>query len=249
MRIVNRFGRKLIYFLQGLFLKKDLKCPFCKSLNFGIVYKKFRVIDICHCHNCSLYWTNPIFNFWKFYKFFYRGEGLTTDIDKKKLPDLLKSSFKDSDKNCHNIIKWLKEISSGQDLLEFGSSWGYFLYQANTYGFKTTGVEISEKRAEFGRKYLHVNIISNIDNLLKKREKFNLIFSAHTLEHLGYNIRNIFTKFLKLLEKNGLLVIEVPHFNLSRDKEAFRIMGAVHPLGFVKEFCIKNLSKYGKVWF
>jgi cyclopropane fatty-acyl-phospholipid synthase-like methyltransferase len=37
-------------------------------------------------------------------------------------------------------------------MLELGSSWGYFLYQAKQQGFEVTGVEISEPRRLFGIK-------------------------------------------------------------------------------------------------
>lgn len=241
---LNRFTIKIIYFFQGIFLKKNYKCPYCSSSDFKVIFKKRGIIDICHCRACSLLWTNPIFEFPRFYDFFYKAEGSTTGIEEQKLPGLINSCFKDSDKNFHQTIKWLKTISPGSKLLEFGSSWGYFLYQAKSYGFDALGIEISEKRAEFGRKKLGVNIATDINKLLKNQEKFDIIFSSHTLEHIGREIRDIFDKFSSLLKEKAVIVIEVPNLDLSNGNEVFKIMGALHPLGFTKDFFIKNFPKY-----
>ncbi len=166
-------------------------------------------------------------------------------IQGKRLDKLIKSFFKNTEKHYFQIIRWLKNISNGIRLLEFGSSWGYFLHQAKQQNFEATGVEISKKRAEFGKKYIGVDIVTDIDKLLMKKKKFDIIFSAHTLEHIGYDIGNIFDKFYNLLAERGIIVIEVPYLNLEKGKAAFKIMGAVHPLGFRKDFFLNNLPKHG----
>lgn len=242
---ISRILTKLTYLFQAIFLKRDIYCPFCSGSDFEIVFKKKGLIDICRCRKCCLYWTNPIFKFWRFYDFLYKAEGLTTKLDKNNLNSLLSRCFGDSDKDYRKIIKWLKSISSGEKLLEFGSSWGYFLYQAQNLGFKSVGVEISKKRAEFGKTKLGVEIVADINILLQKKGKFDVIFSAHTLEHIGYGIKDIFKYFNALLAKNGIIVIEVPGLNFDKNRKTFQIMGAVHPLGFVKEFFIINLAQYG----
>ena len=78
-----------------------------------------------------------------------------------------------------------------------------------------------------------------------EKQKFDLIFTAHTLEHLTFTVGDIFNKFYTLLNDKGYLIIEVPYLNLMESKEIFKIMGAVHPLGFCKNFFVKNLPKYG----
>lgn len=242
---LSRLFVKLIYLLQGILLKRDNKCPYCAISDYEVVFRKRGIVDICSCRNCSIYWTNPIFRFPKFYGSLYKGEGLTTTlVEMNELEELKSTCFRNTGKDYSLIINWLKGLSSGKRLLEFGSSWGYFLFQAQSEGFEAAGVEISDNRREFGIKHLGVDIRPNLDQLISAGEKFDLIFSAHTLEHLN-DLRDIFLKFYDLLSTGGFLVIEVPYLNLAKGSKVFRIMGAVHPLGFCKEFFTKNLPKYG----
>jgi len=243
---MKRVITKFLYLLQAIFQKKDLFCPYCSKSDFNIVFTKRGVVDICHCKNCNLYWTNPIFQFPGFYNRFYKAEGLTTQIiTGRQLENTLQSSFKKTDKYYIPVLKWFRQTTKGKKLLEFGSSWGYFLYQANLEGFESIGVEISQQRRDFGRQHLNVDIRSDINELVLSGNKFDIIFTAHTLEHLGRDIKGIFDKFYNLLNNNGILFIEVPYFNLKRGKEIFSLMGAVHPLGFTQEFLLSNLPKVG----
>src|SRR3972149_3582579 len=229
---------KFLYLIQGIFYKNDAICPYCSRVDFEVVFKKKKVINICRCKKCGLYWTNPIFNFPKFYNWLYKAEGITTKIIKRNQLDAVKKDlFKRSDKYFVPVLEWIKKNVKGNRLLEFGSSWGYFLYQANQLGFESIGVEISGPRREFGRKYLEVNIISDINELISKGNKFDIIFTAHTLEHIGKEINGIFKKFYELLNKGGIVLIEVPCLDIK--KNDFSLIGAVHPLGFTRDFFLK----------
>jgi len=171
---------------------------------------------------------------------------MTTDMPSGKiLGELLSNLFRETTKDYNKTVSWLKEVSPGKKLLEFGSSWGYFLFQAQAQGFDSIGVDISEKRRKFGKKKLGVRIENSVDGLLEKRLEFDVIYTAHTLEHLGKEISGIFFKFSQLLKDKGLLVIIVPHFDLERGEEIFSIVGAIHPLGFVKSFFEKSLPRFG----
>jgi hypothetical protein len=237
--------KKAVYFLEGLFLKRDSLCPYCQSSYADIVFKKAYVIDICRCSQCGFYWTNPIFRFYRFYDFLYEGSGLTTNILKgKRLKQAIDENFKNSGKDYSFYLDRLEKNTEGKELLEFGSSWGYFLYQARKRNFTVTGIEISKKRREFGIENFEVKIFPSMDSLISQGKKFDIIVTFHTLEHLTY-LGDIFKKFYMLLKDNGILVIEVPFLSLNKGKEAFIIMGAAHPLGFSTEFFIHNLPQEG----
>lgn len=241
----NEYLVKAIHFLQGVFFKKDNICPYCKNKNFKTVFKKAYVIDICQCSQCGLYWTNPIFKLWRFYDFLYQESGLTTHLSKgKKLKTEMDTGFRNTDKDYSAVIYWLKKNIKGRRLLEFGSSWGYLLYQAQSQGFDVTGVDISEKRRKFGIDNLKVKILPNIDLLIANKEKYDVIVTFHTLEHLTY-IGDIFSKFRALLNENGTVLIIVPFFETDEGERNFKIIGAVHPLGFNKVFFARNLPKEG----
>lgn len=236
---------KLIYLTQGIVAKNDKACPYCSTHSAEVACRKYGIVDICHCANCSLYWTNPIFKLPKFYGSLYSAEGLTTaSLRKDELEQLKATCFKNTDKDYSQILDWLRKVSPGKELLEFGSSWGYFLFQAKAAGFDVKGVEISDNRRKFGIENLEVDIRPTVSALLPEQDRFDVIYTAHVLEHLT-RLDEIFNHFHALLHEDGLLIVEVPHLNLARGREVFGIMGAVHPLGFVKDFFEKNLPRHG----
>lgn len=242
---MKHFLTKGLYALQALLKSKTMACPFCGEYDYNVVFKKYKLVDICHCKNCQLYWTNPVFRLPRFYDWLYCAEGITSEIPKAKIDELLASEFKNSGKDFHKVLRWLKTITSGNRLLEFGSSWGYFLYQAKMFGFEAVGVEIAKKRARFGRQFLGTDIRGDLQELINAGKKFDIIFSAHTFEHLGCEIKKTIENLVFLLKDKGIIVIEVPRLDFSKGIKTFHIMGAVHPLGFTKDFFYAVLPSYG----
>jgi cyclopropane fatty-acyl-phospholipid synthase-like methyltransferase len=181
----------------------------------------------------------------KFYDTLYVGEGLTTRLPSdKELNTRLNNNFEGTDKDRHFIIRWLKDNINGDRLLEFGSSWGYFLYQAQKAHFKPTGVEISEKRRSYGQNRLKLEIVPSMDILISEHRIYDAIVTINTLEHL-VSIHKLFKDFHALLNKDGVIIIVVPFIDLTKGNKVFKIMGAVHPLGFSEEFFKANMFKEG----
>lgn len=232
----------IFYFLQAL-TKKRTKCPYCGN-GYSIYDKKFAVIDICKCEKCGLFFVNPIYfasNIQFFYNNFYSSD-VTIMPSKKELEVMMSRYFRGTNKDFNDRLLVIRKLTAGKQLLEFGSSWGYFLFQAQSHGFVCKGVEISEKRASFGRKYLGVNIFNDLDLV---PGKFDIVYSAHTLEHLT-NISEIFDKFCEKLFPDGILLIEVPNFDPeTKGKSVYPTIGKVHALGFCKEFFEQNLRNHG----
>ena len=236
---------KGLFFLQGVFTGGQTVCPYCEGTHFEIVARKAWVIRICHCLDCELYWTHPIFKFYKFYDLLYEGHGMVTrTLRGAQLEEALSNNFKNTDRNYSDFLAGLSKTVNGRKLLEFGSSWGYFLLQARKEGFDATGVEISEKRSAFGRDQFKLNIVSHLDVLISAGMKYDAIVTFHVLEHLT-SLRKIFEKFSMLLSEKGVLVIEVPFLDAAKGKDPFEIIGAVHPLAFSKRFFEINMPREG----
>jgi SAM-dependent methyltransferase len=203
-------------------------------------------VRITQCNSCSLYFTDPIYKplfISSLYDHLYSGEGHTTSLPKPdELASLKGNCFELSDKYCGDRIQAIKKYDFGQNLLEIGSSWGYFLYQAKQQGFDVTGVEISEPRRLFGINNLGVDIVESLNHL--NGRLFDIIYTAHTLEHFT-DLSTIFGDLARLLHVGGKLIIEVPNFDYTEfGKRALYTIGAVHPLGFSSEFFRVNLPKY-----
>jgi len=225
------------------------KCPHCGESKYDVVGRKFFFIRILKCVNCLLYYMHPIYKTViskNFYDRLYAAEDITTEVPtKEELQRLMVSNFEGSPKDYSARLKVLRGLFAKKCplLLEVGSSWGYFLFQANKYSFKADGVEISSYRREVGKKDLGVNIYSDLTEV---QGKYDLIYSCHSLEHFT-DISDVFEVFSSLLVLDeGLLCIEVPNIDYENiGKKVFNMMGAVHPLGYCADFFRNNLASYG----
>ncbi len=237
---------RIEFLFQALCTSQKI-CPHCHSLNADVVCKKYQVIKIKKCQDCLLYFTSPIYRSLlgvRFYDLLYRGEGCVTTLpainaDQNFSEDLMKRLGRD----FSHILRALSGLTEGSRLLEVGSSWGYFLFQAKKYGFDPVGIEIADKRRRFGIDKLGVNIVKSFDELGNQR--FDVIYSSHTLEHFT-DISMFFRDAFNHLKSKGKLLIEVPNIDFENEYErSLLAMGAVHPLGFNVEFFEKNMPKYG----
>jgi SAM-dependent methyltransferase len=231
--------------MQALFRRQRL-CPFCESQNHSIVARKYGIVRIRRCRECFLYFTDPIYRsrIGDLYESLYHAEGSTTTLpDKATLETLRSTNFRTCDKNCAAQINVLKQLTPGRALLEIGSSWGYFLHQANAAGFSAIGVEPGRTRREFGLRELGVDIRDSVEAVGDLR--FDVVYCAHTLEHMT-EVARFFSSCREVLKDRGLLAIEVPHFDLAvLGSEVLPIIGAVHPLGLSAPFFQCALARNG----
>ena len=231
--------------LQSL-VRRQRACPFCGGRDHRVVARKRGVLRIRRCAGCHLYFTDPIYRSFvgDLYGGLYRAEGSTTRVpDGRTLAEWKATQFAGSDKHCADQLQALGRLGAGRQLLEVGSSWGYFLYQARGAGFQATGVEPGEWRRAFGVRELGVDIRSSMDDV--HETDFDVVYCAHTLEHLTDPAR-FFADCGRVLRDDGLLAIEVPHFDLeAMGPGVLPIMGAVHPLGLSQSFFRAALPRAG----
>ena len=65
--------------------------------------------------------------------------------------------------------------------LDFGASWGYSSCQLMKYGIDVQSYEISKPRADFDNRSIDQHVQTELHNL---REKNNIFFSFHVIEHM-----------------------------------------------------------------
>ena len=227
---------RIEFAVQGLF-RRQRSCPFCDGRNHVVVARKHGVIRVRHCQDCFLYFTDPIYQSYlgDLYESLYRAEGSTTTLPgPRQLEHLLATNFSGTDKDGSRQIAALRRLKPHGTLLEIGSSWGYFLHQANTAGFATVGVELGRTRREFGVRKLGVDIRDSMTSL--GDAQFDLIYCVHTLEHIP-DVAPFLRSCHDHLKDGGVFVIEVPHFDLGKHGSGtLAIIGAVHPLGLSPPF-------------
>jgi len=213
------------------------------------IARKYFVVRIVRCNGCGLIFTRPIYSTWlseNFYDRFYSAEGSTTELpSEKKLVSLLNTSFAGNDKNASAQLAAIAQVVGKKGrLLELGSSWGYFLVQARTFGFDVIGIEIGSRRRDFAKSRLGLRMLESIEDVAS-HERFDVIYTSHVLEHFT-DISRIFKKLSAILADNGRIFIEVPNIDVEEAGPAcLSMVGAVHPVGYNVSWFKTNLPNHG----
>ncbi len=234
-------------FMAQCLVRRQKHCPHCRASDATVLARKHSVVKIRRCDQCALCFTDPIYQSWlpgAFYDAFYSENDLTTDVPTPAALQVLKANkFAGTNKDFAKRLAKFKARGLGSKLLELGSSWGYFLHQAREFGFDATGVEIATRRRNYGREQLGVDIRAAIEEL--PAAQFDWLYTSHVLEHFN-DLSQIFGQMARVLKPGAQVLIEVPHFAFSESPDyALSIVGAVHPIGFTREFFAQNLPQYG----
>lgn len=208
-----------------------VNCPVCNSNQFR-EYEKFgskMQYTYVECLDCSLIYSSPrpkydqdfIDSCYATYQFF-DGAGLN---DLENIHTSSKSMF---DKEINNLMKFDKLRTN---VLDIGCGMGTFLYAAKPHYKKLTGLDVSEKMANFVRTKMGVNVILEQFQDHRSTEPYSLIHMSHVLEHIP-NPNAWMQHARKLLHPEGILAINVPNkMSLSR-----RLKHGFYKLGLIKQY-------------
>lgn len=121
------------------------------------------------------------------------------------------------------------EIPQGAKVLDYGSSWGYGTWQLENAGFNVQGFEISQPRARLAREVLRVDSRSIWDEI---DSEFDVIFSAHVLEHIAC-VAPALQNLWRRLAEGGILLAFTPNGSLDYrahvPRNWHKLWGYVHP--------------------
>ncbi|QQG43455.1 MAG: class I SAM-dependent methyltransferase [Candidatus Daviesbacteria bacterium] len=161
--------------------------------------------EISQCKNCGLGITGDLFSQVGDY---HRDETYINE------PELFKNIFQ-------KRVKIISDFKKSGKVLEIGCSIGVMLQLLQDRGFTVYGVEMSAGAAKIAAgKGLKV-IVDKFENI-KFKDNFDIIILNHTLEHLE-NPRRIIKKCFSLLNKGGIIYIDVPNFgSWSARKQGYR---------------------------
>jgi hypothetical protein len=107
------------------------------------------------------------------------------------------------------ILSQLRTLNKG-NLLDVGCASGFFLEQAQNYGFKVTGIEPNKKMASYAIKKKLPVIVGFFPGALKRGEKYSFITFNDVLEHIE-DIDSIIEGSYNSLISKGYLSINVPN--------------------------------------
>ena len=123
-------------------------------------------------------------------------------------------------------IEIVKKFIKTGSLLEIGSAFGVFAYQAKTAGFKVDAIEMDQRCCEHLRKVIGVNAVKSDrpDKAVEAMEPHDVIALWHVLEHLP-NPWECLAAMARNIKPGGILVIATPN----PEAFQFRVMGVRWP--------------------
>ncbi|VVM06490.1 class I SAM-dependent methyltransferase [Methylacidimicrobium tartarophylax] len=213
--------------------------------------RKYLLLELRRCLNCEL-----LFRYPKdtdsdndcFYQSDYDQGAVTAMPNPEEIALLRKTNFSGSPMDfSERIIPILSSLLPSGKVLDYGSSWGYGVYQLIRSGYDAVGWEISRPRAEFGRRMLDVPVESDW-SAIEQRAPFDCIVSSHVLEHLP-SPKIAFEAFSDLLGPGGWVLILVPNGGGKNARELGvrwgPMIGEKHCSALTPSFFAKNLVTFG----
>lgn len=148
-------------------------------------------------------------------------------------------------KNKWEFTKAKKHINKTQKVLEFGCGDGLFLDFLKEDGIQCAGLEINDSAIQNARQKGHLIFNDKLEDLsLSMENSYDIICSFQVFEHIN-NPYFVIKNLLKILKKNGQLLISVPNNDsfLKSDKDAILNMPPHHMLLWDTN-SLKNLEKF-----
>ena len=178
---------------------EEVSCLGCGNHHFSYPYiKKFRWL--LQCKSCGFMFVYP-------------------QPTKDELKEIYSENYFDEwgSKEAENSLREIKmktykkqllEIGKFQDfhtILDIGCGLGYSLDSAVEQGYEITGVEFNEGVANEIRQR-HEKIYTDLDEILAKNQKYDVITLMEVLEHLP-DLSKLFTELHRLMSENSLIML------------------------------------------
>jgi SAM-dependent methyltransferase len=127
-------------------------------------------------------------------------------------------------------IRWLSRWRSTGALLELGPGSGFFLDAARRAGFDPIGVEPSPELAARVRSQFGIEVECGfLEEVELSRQEFDLICMFHVFEHVEDPV-DLLETLGGLLDREGLLAMEVPNIASAMARRRADQWGAVQPV-------------------
>lgn len=209
-------------------------CPSCGSVQSAVVARKRIVTTLRRCKICQLLFRSPTTTAEEselFYQEEY-SEGFTTDAPPpEQLEILTRVGFKGSEKDYSVYLAVLEALGCkpGDRLLDHGCSWGYGSWQLARAGYDVTAFEVSSGRAAYASTHLGIDVRTEVKNV---RGPFDIVFSAHVLEHVP-SVAAVLRLSARSLKPGGWFVAFTPNgsrpFKVAHPDSWMKSWGFVHP--------------------
>jgi|GEM_PF-2563915 len=196
---------------RGIPSEYNISCPICRHNSKAHVVVKINFqdatsYDICYCPNCRGEFSNPMIpgN--------YESVIDTTSIN---YDGLLKESLRRN--FSYSCMVSFLDIIDKSEILDVGAGLGLFLSHANNLGYRTYGVDISEKNVKFLNTQLPFAkvVVTNDAIVLPPQwpKSFKIISALDVVEHVAAPFE-LGKRIYSLLSPGGYFLMSLP--NLGR---------------------------------
>lgn len=155
--------------------------------------------------------------------------------------------FRNIFKKRFDLIKKYHLAGGTETVLDIGCSNGVFLDLFKESGFETWGVEPSGNAGVASKKG-HKILKTTFEKATPPNNYFDLVILNHTLEHMD-NPVEVLKKVHRILEKDGVLFVDVPNFGSLSSKILGKkwpyLLPKEHKHQFTKKTLVQILEKSG----
>ncbi len=236
-----------------------MNCRICGSENIKTIYKDVagykmdRTFDLVQCQDCDIIFTDPFLSEQEM-KEHYDSEAIA--FNGTGGDDLIAEYKRNKPDYWRNLgyYKRLDEITrlhpGAKSMLDIGTGAGIFPDLCRNSGMDAYGLELSQWGHKAATKDLGLNVVQATINDLKPGDlpKVDVVTMYDVLEH-GVNPSADLAAVHKQLNKNGLLVVNLPNFEsfVSRQagKEWSKLIPPNHTYHFNRASLTKLLEKNG----
>lgn len=242
--------QKLRYLVRStLNFGQTKQCPNCGGQTLRVLDTKYVVTRLYKCESCKLNFRFPV-DSKEFSEEFYQEEykadyseisSSITDLPSdEELTKMMESNF--YGKRDYSPFVNALHKSPPAKIVDYGSSWGYSVFQLKKAGFDAEGFDVSRSRAKFGEK-LGVIIHSTPASM---RDQNDVIMSSHAIEHLPV-ISDFVSLAASKLVKDGIFISFSPNGSpefRAREPYNFHVnWGLLHPNYLDVEFAVNTFKK------
>ncbi len=199
---------------------ETITCPLCGSSSYKI-YDKLGDWTIVECKHCGFRYTNPRPKI-EVLPSFYTEEYFKDERHFDKFYNQDNTIKQQSDNYINRVLDIESHVQKRGKLLEIGAARGAFLDKMKKRGWEVRGVEISGDAVKLGKELYGIDIFQGTFAEFKTNEKFDVICMYQTLEHVP-DPKFIVGHSYELLNKSGIIVIEVPNIESIENKISGRL--------------------------
>jgi len=232
--IISKINKEL---LENIF--EERSCSLCTHNKFKKIanYDRYKIKYYTGiCENCGLMQQYKYPN-QKFIDKFYTNYYNDLYGFFKNPKDRFDSQYSSASYKFKLIKDFLPEKMNNK-LLEIGCGAGGILSYFRSKGFDCYGMDYQNDHLDYAKN----KKIKTYNSLNKINNKFDIIILSHVIEHMT-SFKEIFAKCKLLLNKNGIIYIEVPSIESIPSHYDYTLLNFLH-IGHVTHFTKKTFTNF-----